>query len=436
MKRISTLNIFCVLLACFLSGSAPVHAQFLKKLFGGKEEPKRRPANRPQQKNQSTGKKPAKEKKKIQPDEIVYPQSVRKNRYRIDVFAALYLNELNTAKPVAREKLPEKMAPGLNFYEGIKLATDTLDFAGYRMDVYVHDIIDPKHTPEALIAAKVLDSSDLIIGAVPVNLITPLAQFAKKRMINFISAMSPSDGNVKDNPYFTILQPTLQTHCEWLKNMLHKKYGNSNIVVYHRSNIPTDETAYKAILKDSILHVTHVNVQNVPSVAMLRAVFDSTETNMIVMPVLDGAYAAQLLQQLHTSFPSYRFEVYGMPSWKAMPQLKKTDAMPNIAVYFTAPFYFDPSTASGQSLATAYKRVYGSRPGEMVYRGYETLYWYTYLLNKYGTIFNAKIADNASAAYTRFDIKSRWDKDFNLLYQENTHLYLYRYQDGSFSVEQ
>lgn len=419
-----------------LAGAAPAHAQFFKKLFGGgKEEPKRRPAPRPQQ--NSNAKKPAKEKKKTQPDEIVYPKSVRKDRYRIDVFAPLYLNEVVTgSKPVSKDHIPEKAMPGINFYEGVKLAIDTLDQEGYRMDVYLHDVIDPKHTPEALITAKTLDSADLIIGAVPANMVAPLAQFAKKRTINFISAMSPADGNIKDNPYFTILQPTLQTHCDWLRSMLSKKYGNMHMVIYRRPSTPLDETAYKAIVKDSLFRLTTINATNVPQPAQLKNVFDSVDNNIIIMPVLDGAYATQLLQQLHTLYPSYRFEVYGMPSWKAMPVLKKTDALSNIGIYFTAPFYFDPSTASGQSLASDYKKAFGGRPGEMVYRGFEAICWYTYLLNKYGTIFNPRIADNASAVYTRYDIRPRWDKDFNLLYNENAHLYLYRYQDGSFTVEQ
>ena len=108
---------------------------------------------------------------------------------------------------------------------------------------------------------------------------------------------------------------------------------------------------------------------------------------------------------LTKSFPTARFEVYGMPSWKGMSGLKKEDASPNMTVYLTAPFYFDPTTASGQMITGAYKKTYGSHPGEMVYRGYETLTWYAYLLNRYGTIFNDKVGDNGTATFTRFDIK-------------------------------
>lgn len=434
MKR----NLAILLITGFvLLGNAPVHAQFLKKLFG-KEEPKPKPKPRPKPQQQSGDKRnAAKDRKKTQPDEIVYPKSVKKSRYRIDVFATLYLDDfLKGTKPVSKDKVPEKAIPGMNFYEGIKMATDSLDMAGYHMDVFVHDIANPKETPEAMIAAKHLDSTDLIIGAVPAAQVATLAQFAKKRTINFISTLSPSDANVKENPYLTLLQPTLQAHCDWIRNAVIKKWKSGPVTVYRRPSVNVDEIAYKTLVKDSLFRFTTVNATALPQANYLRAMFDSLETNVILMPVVDVNYAAKLLTQLDSLFPRYNFEVYGMPSWKGMSALKKTNVYPNIGISITAPFYFDASTASGQALATEYKKAFGSRPGEMVYRGYETIFWYTYLLDKYGTVFNTKIADNATANYTRFDIRPRFDKDFNLMYNENAHFYLFRYQDGSFTVEQ
>lgn len=434
MKR----NLTIILILGFtLLGHTPVHAQFLKKLFGGKEESKPKPKPRPRPQPAGDKKTAAKEKKKTQPDEIVYPKSIKRDRYRIDVFVALYLDEIiKGTKPVSRDKIPEKAIAGMNFYEGVKMATDSLDRMGYSLDVYVHDITNAKETPEAMIAAKQLDSTDLIIGAVSANYVAPLAQFARKKTINFVSTLSPSDGNVKDNPYLTLLQPTLQAHCDWVRNAVVRKWKNETVTVYRRPAVSVDELAYKTLVKDSLFRMTTVNVTTLPPASYLKAMFDSTETNVVLMPVIDVNHATKLLNQLDSLFPNYNFEVYGMPSWKGMSALRKTTVYQKIGISLTAPFYVDASTASGQALSADYKKTFGSRPGEMVYRGYETMYWYAYLLGKYGTIFNTRISDNASANYTRFDIRPRYDKDFNLLYNENTHFYLFRYQDGSFTVEQ
>ena len=63
--------------------------------------------------------------------EIEYPQSIAKERYRIDVLLPLYLDELvKEDKPTFKGKVPEKAQPGINFYEGVNLAVDTLTNMG------------------------------------------------------------------------------------------------------------------------------------------------------------------------------------------------------------------------------------------------------------------------------------------------------------------
>jgi hypothetical protein len=169
----------------------------------------------------------------------------------------------------------------------------------------------------------------------------------------------------------------------------------------------------------------------------LKDIFDASSTNIIVVPILDVSYAENILVQLNALFPTYTFEVYGMPSWKNMNALKKPEAFPNIGVNISIPFYYDLSTGIGQAIANNYKKdAGGNKPPDMVFRGYETLYWYAYLLHKYGTVFNDKIADNGAAPFTRFDIKLKWDKDDNLYYLENKKIGIIRYQSSSYIVEQ
>lgn len=425
------------LIALLLIGtSSHADAQFFRRLFGGEKKPakkvetpapvvKKKPATKP---------KPASVAKKKDPD---YPETKMKPVYRVDVFAHLYLDELvKDGKPAYKGKLPEKATAGLDFYEGVKLATDTLDHRGYTMDVYVHDVASPSEAPAALIAANKLDSTDLIIGAVNTTLVPVLADFAAKKKINFISAISPSDAGVKNNPYFILLQPALQTHCEWIAQTVASKYKNITPVFFMRTSVSVDSSAV-SYLNFSDGAVKKVLCNTLPSKEKLQPLFDSTRKNVIVAAILDASYAENLLSQLHAMFPGYDFEVYGMPSWKGMGALKKADAFPNVAVYITAPYYFDMSTAIGQAIAANYKKdVGGSKPGDMVFRGYETMYWYAYMLYKYGTIFNEKFTDNAAAPFTRFDIKLKKDKNDKVLYQENKHIVLYRYQSSSFIVEQ
>lgn len=427
--------VILVLIILFSGYSIDANAQFWKKLFGKEEKYERRKPAKPKSRNIFPTPEQPIEKKRPKRKSLDYPGSSIKKRYRIDVLIPLYLDELvKDGKPAFKGRLPEKAAYGLDFYEGLKLAADTLNEFSYNLDVYVHDIASPDLTIEKLIQKKTLDSSNLIIGAFPSQYIAAVAEFAKKKEINFISALSPSDGDVADNPYFILLQPKFKIHCERLREMVEEKHPKKSPIIIYRTSANNDDIAYSYF--SDLESKAKILCNNPDSIERLRYVMDSTETNIIVMPLLDVSYAAKLLTAINDRFPQYKIEIFGMPSWEAMNELRKGDYA-NMAVYFTAPFYFDISSTAGKGVADRYKKVAGNvNPSEMVYRGYETMYWYVYLLTRYGTIFNEKLRDNGTAPFTRFDIKPVWDEENDkFLYYENKHLYLYRYQGGSFMVE-
>lgn len=432
----NTRTAFFVFSLALLTPAMPSHAQFFKKLFG-KEEKKpvrKTPVKKPIEQAKPVAKDEKEEKKA---KEFEYPKSQKKDRYRVDVFAQLYLDELVVnGKPLYKDRVPDKALNGVNFYEGIKLASDTLANL-YNLDLYVHDITDPLQTPQALIASKSLDSTDLIIGAVPAASILPIAKFAKTRNVNFISTLSPADGGVKDNPYFTLLQPTLQAHCDAIKETIQKKFKKQQVLVMHRSLTVADANAYKFLIDDlKDKKWSELLCNKTPTEVQLRNLLDSESVNVIAMPILDLDDASSLVNQLSTQFPTYRFEIFGMPTWRTFTALRNPEFFPNAGIYYTTPFFFDATTASGQTVAASYQKQFGGIPGDMVYRGYEATTWLAHLLSRYGTIFNEKMGDNGTAGFTRFDVKPRYDDNKNLLYNENRNMYLFRFQSGSYTVDQ
>ncbi len=367
-----------------------------------------------------------------------YPKTTMKSIYRIDVLVPMYLDELVKGGTVTfKDKIPDKALPGMSFYEGINIAADSLKKAGFNIDIYIHDVASASESPDLLVKGK-LDSADLIIGAVLSKDIPVLAEYANKKHVNFISALSAADGGVKDNPYFTLVQPSLKSHCEWIVDDAAKKFPGQKVVLLYRKSPEVDDNAYRYITKyDDVakIHLKKLDCKSIPARENLLKLIDTTRPNVIIVSILDNAYADSLLKELSVDFPYTHFEVYGMPSWNSIASLNRKNAFPNLSVNVTCPFNFDLSSVSGKYVARTYKRDYGGKPAELVYRGYETLFWYANLLKQYGTIFNEKYADNASAPFTIFEVKPQWDKDGNIFYQENTHIFLSTYEGGVYKTE-
>ncbi len=95
-----------------------------------------------------------------------------------------------------------------------------------------------------LVSKGKLDSADLINGAVPTTDIPVLTDHAKKKQINFISALTASDGGVKGNEFFTLIQPSLKTHCEWIAADIEKKFPGQRVTLLYRNQQTAEENAY------------------------------------------------------------------------------------------------------------------------------------------------------------------------------------------------
>ena len=420
---------FVFVLLLLITPFCKSEAQFWK----GREQKEQKPKPRPIQK---AGEKTESQSKNKRIKIIEYPVSRIKARYRVDILLPLYLDELILEdRPAFKDRLPEKALIGMGFYEGIKLAADTLSALGYNLDIYVHDITSKGKTPKELVTSNSLAGTDLIIGALQSNQIAPIAAYAKEANVNFISALSPSDADVRDNPFFTLLQPRLEKHCDKIREVILKKYTSWNITLLYRDNNNVDSLAYSYFTDGAGGSLKKTLCNEMPEKSKLESLFDSGRVNVIAMPIVENNYVDSILQQLTKWFPGYEFEIYGMPSWKFINNLKKTDAYPEMSIIFTSPFYYDYTTPLAQELLNNHKKQFGTRPAETVFRGYEVLYWYAYLLQSYGTVFNTKYPDNSTASFTRFDIKPQW-ADGTLLYNENEHIYLYQYRAGSYNVTQ
>ncbi len=361
-----------------------------------------------------------------------YLPSVKKSRYRMDIFAAIYLDELVKSKAATfKDKIPDKAVAGVSFYEGVSIAADSLKRAGFSIDIYVHDATSAGESPETMIKSGGLDSTDIIIGALPVEYLPALADFAKKRKINFVSASAPADAGIRGNKYFTMLRPTLQTHCDWILNDITRRYPGTRVSLLYRTSTDADNAAFSCLTKGERINFRQMQCNGKITRAALSDLFDTTHPNIVVVSTLDARFADSLLKKISAYFPRVHFEVYGMPTWSAIPGLRKDDAFPNLSINITSAFSAEPDNPVTKHVTRAYKDNYGGKASEQVLQGYEITFWYANLLKAYGVLFDENYADIHYAPFTLFKVKPQRDSDGHVLYNENKHIYLSRYEGGN-----
>jgi len=138
---------------------------------------------------------------------------------KIAVFAPLYLDSAfngNNFK-LGNTNLPKYLLPGLEFYNGVMMAIDSLNAEGVNAEVLIYDSKQSESAIQEILSKPELEGVSLIIASFNNrNEIKALADFALSRKIALISETYPNDGGVSENPYFVLINSTLRTHIDAL----------------------------------------------------------------------------------------------------------------------------------------------------------------------------------------------------------------------------
>lgn len=368
---------------------------------------------------------------------FMYPKEVKKEKYNIAVLTPMYLDSTEWQKDLVH--LPKFMISGIDFYEGVQIAADTLRQQGFKLDIFVHDSKSSTLNVQSLLESGKLDTMDLIIGNASVTDLKLLGDFAKQKQINFISAVSPSDADQTNNPYFTILQPRLQSHIEKMHRHLNTHFPYDNVVYLYRGNNNAELNGLN-YFKNDILNAlpsrffeieTKNDIIDMPN---LIKRLDSTNNTTIILGVLDPAMAYKYLKQIAPFAERYNIKVFCMPTAESIKALEKQDEFPGMPIFYTSSYFIDKVTPASQYITKKYKARMGGIPSDVVYKGFESLNFFSNLLIRYGVPFNSHISDNSYTFITPYKIMPVKEKG-QLKYYENKFLYLMRFENGIMSYE-
>jgi hypothetical protein len=367
---------------------------------------------------------------------VIFGKRVKKERYKIAVLTPLYLDSIDLEKNLAN--IPKFMMPGLDFYQGIQIAADTLRKQGFKLDIYVHDSKSAYLNVQNIIETDRLDSMDLIIGNASVSDLKLLGEFAKSKKINFISAVSPSDAEQESNPYFTILQPRLASHIERMHKHINVRHPEDN-VFYLYGNSQSEKNGLNYFQNDFINPIPGrfkaIEIKDENAILyQLKKNIDTNYHTTIFLGVLDPSTTYKYLKILAPMAEKYNLTVYCMPTTEAIKSLSKTNEFPNLPVYYTTAYIIDKITPASMYIAKKYKARMGGLTSDVVYKGFESLFYFANMMKKYGVPFNDNLGDNSNSFITPYKImpvKENGIHQFN----ENKFLYLMRYENGIMTYE-
>jgi hypothetical protein len=373
-------------------------------------------------------------------------QTADSSRYHIAVFLPLYLDSAFDASGNYRfdQNFPKYLNPGLEFYEGLELAMDSLRKRGDSLDITVYDTRNTARSIQDMLEEPKFSKMQLIIGQVTLPELRLLAAAAKAREIPFINVNFPNDGGVTGNQEFVILNSTLRAHCEALYKFVQRNWATSNIF-YLRRATPDDDRlrSYFGDVEKNTgsvpLRMKYINVDNTVDLGLIVPQMDSNSKSVILVGSLDEYFGKMVCAKLAPLDKSYPMKILGMPTWDAISDFS-APAYTDLEIYYTTPFYINAADSLVMSIQQYYKTRFYSRPSDMVYRGYETILHFGQLLEAKKGRLDGSIGERKFKVFNDFDIQpvftnkengSTTSQALTLQYLENKKLYFIKKVNGN-----
>jgi hypothetical protein len=359
-------------------------------------------------------------------------------KHKIAVFAPLYLDsafdELNNYR---YEKLfPKFISPGLEFYEGVQLALDTLGKEGAPLEVFFYDTRSDKKSLASQLESPEMSDVEMILAYANPQETWSIASAARTKKIPYINVNLPNDAGITANPYFVMLNSTLRTHIAQVYKYVQKNYALDPIIVFRKKGqmedvIKTYLDEESRITASVPLKIKYVDLTDSFSLRQLTAQLDSNHHALCIAGSLDENFGRRLSLQLASVSKQYFVTLVGMPTFDNLAKDFSRPEYKGLEIVFSTPFYNSRIDKVSQHIINYFSTKMYARPSDMVMRGFEAGWRFSKLLMKYGNDLSSNLGSKEFTVFRELDIQPVINKQTNTLdYFENKKLFFLKWQDG------
>ena len=358
-------------------------------------------------------------------------------KYKIAIFAPLYLDSAFDEAYSYRfgKAFPKFINPGLEFYEGVQLALDSLEKEGAPLEIFIFDTRSEKRSISDELINPMLDSISMIIAHTSAPEMKTFADVAMEKKIPFINVNLPNDGGIIANPYVVLLNSTLKTHCEGIYRYLQKYYSVNPIIFFRKKGIQEDQIKFffEDFGKTTVstpLKIKYVDLDDYLTADQLTMHLDSNKHSICISGSLDENFGKNLAQHF-ASLKSYQVTLIGMPTFDGIKDFNKPE-FKGLEIIYSTPFYNPRTDKISTVVSTNYNNKMFGRPSDMVFRGYEATLRFIKLLLQYKSDIASNLTRRQYNIFRDFDIQPVFlnKQNMTLDYFENKKLYFIKKVDG------
>lgn len=315
----------------------------------------------------------------------------------------------------------------IDFYQGFKLALDSVSANGHNYKVQVFDTQDQEARVVNLARAASVRENDLIIGPVFPDAISIFSEFADnspgKLIVSPLAASMPSQ--FKD-PNLIQVNNTIDQHGWKIADYISRNYKPEQVNIVLINTKKTDDEKFAAPFRKYLneLSKTRFQITERPNAIGLQTYIKSGKNNLVILCSSDRLFLLPTIDRLYkSSNEGDRIELFGHPNW-VKAKFLDTQKMQALKTKISASYFVNYKAENVKHFIARYRDEHGFEPSEFSFKGFDIGYYFGRLLEKYGKNYASHIDDET---YKGLHNNFRFAKDPALGFM-NTELMILAYR--------
>ncbi len=323
-----------------------------------------------------------------------------KRSYRIALYMPLFLDHTGAIRLKDYEGKgkgwPEqefKAFTYIHFYEGFKLALDSLEKQGLRAEVFVYDTKGDAGVIKNLIRQDEFRTFDLIIGPFKQELVQIVVDAARPLSINVVAPVSYEMNSVIGNPHLIKLHPPVNYQIDRIVDFADDHYRNANIIfVYSASEKQTQLSktiqqllARKRGITDTVYPWSSIDYDKEGYGGVISKLKEG-EHNVVFSLHKGEARINRLLTMLNGKREDYDITVLGSNTWEQYRSIESR-YLNNLNYTSFTDYLVEYDDIRVKAFIRKFTAEYKTWPHRAAFKGFDVGYYFMKALLNYGTNF-------------------------------------------------
>ena len=330
------------------------------------------------------------------------PKSFFKDTYSVSVLMPFMVN---TLEPSAGTKRNQNV---LDFYEGMKLAADTLARQGVKISLRAYDTERSVNKIKSVLNTDELKNTDLLIGPFFQEEVKPIQDFSQANRINLLNPLHNNLELVGSNPFAYLYQPSLETMGRKAGEFLSANAKGKTCMIFYGTSRrdSTLAASFSAAAREKGMKIMashrlgREQSANILTILATPTEFDDFKNpkqfslkkdsvGAIFVASDDALIYAKVISGVETR--GDQIPVLGSESWLDQHTID-LEKFQNLPITLLSPNFVDTGRPYARAFTRKYVKTHGRTPSTYASTGYEMMLFLGNQLKKNGVYFQETMA--------------------------------------------